>query len=106
MCCYLAAVLSFHQTQDHFEGPQNKKHYAHWQWAMEAMTTYGPARSKLAIEMFSAESDTIMTMADTRLPPKLSASWIIMIKNVGRHRCRSLSSGSTSGASAGSGPIR
>lgn len=39
---YLAAALSFHPTQDHFEGPQNKKRYDHWQWAMEAMTTYGP----------------------------------------------------------------
>ena len=39
---YRAAVLSFHPTEDHFEGPQNKRRYDHWQWAMEAMTTYGP----------------------------------------------------------------
>jgi hypothetical protein len=26
----------------HFEGPQNKRRYDHWQWAMKAMTTYGP----------------------------------------------------------------
>src|SRR5437868_6798411 len=39
---YLAVALSFHPTEDHFEGPQNKKRYDHWQWAMEAMTTYGP----------------------------------------------------------------
>lgn len=38
---YCAAILSFHPTEDHFEGPQNKR-YDHWQWAMEAMTTYGP----------------------------------------------------------------
>ena len=39
---YRAAILSFHPTEDHFEGPQNKRRYDHWQWAMEAMTTYGP----------------------------------------------------------------
>lgn len=39
---YRAAALSFHPAEDHFEGPQNKKRYDHWQWAMEAMTTYGP----------------------------------------------------------------
>ena len=39
---YRAVVLSFHPTEDHFEGPQNKRRYDHWQWAMEAMTTYGP----------------------------------------------------------------
>ncbi|TQF30976.1 glutamate-cysteine ligase family protein [Bradyrhizobium sp. UNPA324] len=39
---YRAATLSFHPIEDHFEGPQNKRRYDHWQWAMEAMTTYGP----------------------------------------------------------------
>lgn len=39
---YRAAVLSFHPTQCHFEGPQNKRRHDFWQWAMEAMTTYGP----------------------------------------------------------------
>jgi glutamate-cysteine ligase len=39
---YRAAVLSFHPTQTHFEGPQNKRRHDFWQWAMEAMTTYGP----------------------------------------------------------------
>jgi len=39
---YRAAVLSFHPIEDHFEGPQNKRRYDHWQWALEAMTTYGP----------------------------------------------------------------
>jgi hypothetical protein len=39
---YRAAVLSFHPTQVHFEGPQNKRRHDFWQWAMEAMTTYGP----------------------------------------------------------------
>src|SRR5207253_8377445 len=26
----------------HFEGPQNKRRHDFWQWAMEAMLTYGP----------------------------------------------------------------
>jgi len=39
---YRSAILSFHPIEDHFEGPQNKRRYDHWQWAMEAMTTYGP----------------------------------------------------------------
>src|SRR5438105_4341676 len=39
---YRAVALSFHPSEDHFEGPQNKRRYDHWQWAMEAMTTYGP----------------------------------------------------------------
>jgi Glutamate-cysteine ligase family 2(GCS2) len=39
---YRAAVLSFHPTQSHFKGPQNKRRHDFWQWAMEAMTTYGP----------------------------------------------------------------
>ena len=39
---YRAAALSFHPTQTHFEGPQNKRRHDFWQWAMEAMTTYGP----------------------------------------------------------------
>jgi len=39
---YRAVALSFHPTEDHFEGPQNKRRYDHWQWAMEAMTTFGP----------------------------------------------------------------
>jgi len=39
---YRAVALSHHPTQDHFEGPQNKRRYDFWQWAMETMTTYGP----------------------------------------------------------------
>src|SRR6266496_2532898 len=39
---YRSAILSFHPIEDHFEGPQNKRRYDHWQWALEAMTTYGP----------------------------------------------------------------
>jgi carboxylate-amine ligase len=39
---YRAVALSFHPTQTHFEGPQNKRRHDFWQWAMEAMTTYGP----------------------------------------------------------------
>jgi hypothetical protein len=37
-----AAALSFHPTEVHFEGPQNKRRHDFWQWAMEAMVTYGP----------------------------------------------------------------
>jgi len=39
---YRAAALSFHPTEVHFEGPQNKRRHDFWQWAMEAMLTYGP----------------------------------------------------------------
>ena len=39
---YRAVVLSFHPTEDHFEGPQNKRRHDFWQWAQEAMPTYGP----------------------------------------------------------------
>jgi carboxylate-amine ligase len=37
-----AVALSFHPTQTEFTGPQNKRRYDFWQWAMEAMLTYGP----------------------------------------------------------------
>ncbi len=39
---YRAAALSHHPTEYHFEGPQNKRRYDFWQWAMEVMVTYGP----------------------------------------------------------------
>jgi hypothetical protein len=39
---YQAVALSFHPTETHFEGPQNKRRHDFWQWAMEAMVTYGP----------------------------------------------------------------
>jgi carboxylate-amine ligase len=39
---YRAVTLSFHPTETHFEGPQNKRRHDFWQWAMEAMVTYGP----------------------------------------------------------------
>src|SRR5437588_6638890 len=39
---YRAAALSFHPIEVHFEGPQNKRRHDFWQWAMEAMLTYGP----------------------------------------------------------------
>jgi carboxylate-amine ligase len=39
---YRAAILSFHPTERHFEGPQNKRRHDFWQWAMAAMLTYGP----------------------------------------------------------------
>jgi hypothetical protein len=39
---YRAVALSHHPTEHHFEGPQNAKRHDFWQWAMQAMTTYGP----------------------------------------------------------------
>lgn len=38
----LAVSLSHHPTAERFEGPQNKRRYDFWRWAMEVMTTYGP----------------------------------------------------------------
>ena len=34
--------MSHHPVEDRFEGPQNKRRHDFWQWAMLAMTTYGP----------------------------------------------------------------
>ena len=34
--------LSHHPTEHRFRGPQNKRRYDYWQWAMEVMVTYGP----------------------------------------------------------------
>jgi hypothetical protein len=39
---YQAVALSHHPTEDQFEGPQNKRRHDFWQWAMQAMLTYGP----------------------------------------------------------------
>jgi hypothetical protein len=39
---YRAVSLSFHPTEVHFHGPQNKRRHDFWQWAMQAMLTYGP----------------------------------------------------------------
>ena len=39
---YRAVALSHHPVETHFEGPQNKRRYDFWRWAMEVMTTYGP----------------------------------------------------------------
>lgn len=39
---YRAVALSHHPTEDHFQGPQNKRRHDFWQWAMEVMVTYGP----------------------------------------------------------------
>lgn len=39
---YTLVSLSHHPTEHHFEGPQNKRRYDFWQWAMEVMTTCGP----------------------------------------------------------------
>lgn len=37
-----AVALSHHPLEHHFEGPQNKRRHDFWQWAMQAMLTYGP----------------------------------------------------------------
>lgn len=37
-----AISISHHPTESHFEGPQNKRRHDYWQWAMQAMLTYGP----------------------------------------------------------------
>jgi hypothetical protein len=39
---YTAVPISFHPLHDSFDGPQNKRRQDFWQWAMEAMVTYGP----------------------------------------------------------------
>lgn len=39
---YTLVSLSHHPTEHYFEGPQNKRRYDFWQWAMEVMTTCGP----------------------------------------------------------------
>jgi carboxylate-amine ligase len=39
---YQAVAISHHPMETSFEGPQNKRRHDYWQWAMEAMLTYGP----------------------------------------------------------------
>lgn len=39
---YQAVAMSHHPIEDQFEGPQNKRRHDFWQWAMQAMLTYGP----------------------------------------------------------------
>jgi carboxylate-amine ligase len=39
---YQVVAHSHHPTEDFFEAPQNKRRYDFWQWAMQAMRTYGP----------------------------------------------------------------
>jgi carboxylate-amine ligase len=39
---YAPVAISFHPVESSFEGPQNKRRHDFWQWAMEAMVTYGP----------------------------------------------------------------
>src|SRR6516165_8504107 len=39
---FQAVSISHHPTEHHFEGPQNKRRHDFWQWAMQAMLTYGP----------------------------------------------------------------
>ena len=38
----IPVALSHHPTETQFKGPQNKRRYDYWLWAMEVMTTYGP----------------------------------------------------------------
>lgn len=39
---YQAVSISHHPLEYEFEGPQNKRRHDFWQWAMQAMLTYGP----------------------------------------------------------------
>ena len=39
---YRAVALSHHPEEEQFDGPQNKRRHDFWQWAMQAMLTYGP----------------------------------------------------------------
>lgn len=39
---YQVVALSHHPVEYQFSGPQNKRRYDFWQWAMEVMVTYGP----------------------------------------------------------------
>ena len=39
---YTLLALSHHPSLKNFRGPQNKRRYDWWQWAMQVMTTYGP----------------------------------------------------------------
>jgi hypothetical protein len=52
-----AAALSFHPTEVHFQGPQNKRRHDFWQWAMEAMVTYGPDVNISVPEALGADLD-------------------------------------------------
>lgn len=54
---FQAVVLSFHPTEVAFRGPQNKRRYDFWQWAMEAMVTYGPDVNISLPESLSARID-------------------------------------------------
>jgi len=39
---FASVALSHHPIATQFRGPQNKRRHDFWQWAMQAMTTYGP----------------------------------------------------------------
>ncbi len=39
---YAAVSLSYHPTEESFEGPQGSRSADRWRWAQEAMLTYGP----------------------------------------------------------------
>src|SRR5207248_9025873 len=53
-----AAALSFHPTEVDFKGPQNKRRHDFWQWAMEAMVTYGPDVNVSIPQALAANLDT------------------------------------------------
>jgi hypothetical protein len=49
-----AVVLSAHPTEVQFFGPQNKRQYDYWQWAMVAILTYGPTPPQHKVRAFDA----------------------------------------------------
>jgi len=54
---FQAVALSFHPTEVDFTGPQNKRRFDFWQWAMEAMLTYGPDVNVALPKEVSARTD-------------------------------------------------
>ena len=39
---YRTVAISYHPMESHFEGPRGNRDFDRWQWAQEAMLTYGP----------------------------------------------------------------
>jgi hypothetical protein len=62
---YHPIAISFHPVAHHFEGPQNKRRYDFWQWAMEAMLTYGPDVNVGLPEAIAARLD--LTVLDEKV---------------------------------------
>jgi carboxylate-amine ligase len=60
---YRAVALSHHPVESNFLGPQNKRRYDYWQWAMEVMTTYGPDINVSLPPEMSAKLDTLDLVA-------------------------------------------